>query len=298
MITLAYSDRSVFKKSVSSALFDAMNITILIVLSVITIYPFLRVLAVSFSGPYALTGYPLSIIPKNFTIASYLSIMKNTSVTVGFTNSIVITLIGTFLDTLITVMVAYPLSKKRLPNRNLYTMFFVATMFFSAGLIPSYLNIKSLGLLNTYPVLILPRLINTFNMLICRNFFMSISPEIEESASVDGANDIMILFKLILPISKPIIVTLLLWYGVARWNSYFDCLLYITDSKKFLLSVVLRNIIMSGSNERAANDKSSIYNFELIRTSTIVVSTIPILLVYPFIQKYFVKGIMIGSLKG
>ena len=298
MIALFYSNRSIFKKSASSVLFDVLNITILLFLTVITLYPFLRVLAVSLSSPYALTGYPLSIIPRNFTIGSYLSLLKNESITVGFTNSIVITLIGTLLDTLITVMVAYPLSKKRLPHRNLFTMFFVATMFFSAGLIPSYLNIKSLGLLNTYPVLILPRLINTFNMLICRNFFMSISPEIEESASVDGANDISILFRLIIPISKPIIVTLLLWYGVARWNSYFDCLLYVTDSKKFLLSVVLRNIIMSGSNERAASDKSSIYNFELIRTSTIVLSTIPILVVYPFIQKYFVKGIMIGSLKG
>lgn len=286
------------KKPVGSVVFDTANTMFLIFLSVITIYPFLRVLAVSFSSPYALNGFPLSIIPKNFTINSYLSVMENDSVTIGFRNSIIITFIGTLLDTFITVLLAYPLSKKRLPHRNIITFFFVATMFFSAGLIPTYLNIKSLGLLDSYPVLILPRLVNTFNMLICRNFFMSISPEIEESASVDGANDIRILFKLIVPISKPIIVTLLLWYGVARWNSYFDCLLYITDSKKFLLSVVLRNIISSGSNERAPGDKTSIYNFELIRTSTIVISVIPVLLVYPFIQKYFVKGIMLGSLKG
>ena len=290
--------KNVIKKPIGSVIFDVFNIIILSLLTIVTLYPFLRVLAVSLSSPYALTGYPLSIIPKNFTIASYLSILKNDSITEGFVNSVAITLIGTFLDTLITVMLAYPLSKKGLPHRSFFTAFFVATMFFSAGLIPTYLNIKSLGLLNTYPVLILPRLINTFNMLICRNFFMSISPEIEESASVDGANDLTILIKLIIPISKPIIVTLLLWYGVARWNSYFDCLLYITDSKKFLLAVVLRNIITTGSNERAAGDKSSIFNYELIRSSTIVLSTVPILLVYPFIQKYFVKGIMVGSLKG
>ena len=290
--------KNVIKKPIGSVIFDVFNIIVLSLLTIVTLYPFLRVLAVSLSSPYALTGYPLSIIPKNFTIASYLSILKNDSITEGFVNSVAITLIGTFLDTLITVMLAYPLSKKGLPHRSFFTAFFVATMFFSAGLIPTYLNIKSLGLLNTYPVLILPRLINTFNMLICRNFFMSISPEIEESASVDGANDLTILIKLIIPISKPIIVTLLLWYGVARWNSYFDCLLYITDSKKFLLAVVLRNIITTGSNERAAGDKSSIFNYELIRSSTIVLSTVPILLVYPFIQKYFVKGIMVGSLKG
>ena len=286
------------KKSAGSVVFDLLNAVMLLVLSVVTIYPFLRVLAVSLSSPYALTGMPLTIIPKNFTLASYFSLFKNGSVTVGFINSIVVTLVGTFLETMFTVMLAYPLSKKRLPHRNFFTFLFVATMFFNAGLIPTYLNIKSFGLLNTYPVLILPKLINTFNMLICRNFFMSISPEIEESASIDGANDVSILFKLIIPISKPIIVTLLLWYGVASWNSYFDCLLYVTDSKKFLLSVVLRNIITLGSNDRAAGDKNSIYNVELIRSSVIILSTIPILLVYPFIQKYFVKGIMIGSLKG
>jgi putative aldouronate transport system permease protein len=292
------SSGSILKKSVGAWIFDSFNTILLSLLAIITIYPFLRILAVSLSSSYALTGFPLSIIPKNFTIASYLSILENEAVTIGFKNSVIITLIGTLFDTILTAMVAYALSNKRLPHRSFFTMFFVATMFFSAGLIPTYLNIKSLGLLNTYPVLILPRLINTFYMLICRNFFMSISPEIEESASIDGANDITILFKLIMPISKPILATLLLWYGVARWNSYFDCLIYITDYKKFLLSVVLRNVIRIGSNERAAGDKTSIYNFELIRSSTIILSTIPILIVYPFLQKYFVKGIMIGSLKG
>lgn len=286
------------RKSAGSAVFDTFNAILLSLLAIVTLYPFLRVLAVSLSGPYALNAHPLTILPRDFSIASYQSILKNDSVTTGFLTSVVITVTGTVLDVLLTAMLAYPLSKKRLPHRNFFTAFFVATMFFSAGLIPTYLNIKSLGLINTYPVLVLPRLISTFYMLICRNFFMSISPEIEESASVDGANDITILFRLIVPVSKPILVTLLLWYGVARWNSYFDCLLYVTDSRKFLLSVVLRNIITEGSNVRAAADKSSIYNYELVRSSTIILSVIPVLIVYPFLQKYFVKGIMIGSLKG
>lgn len=281
-----------------SHIFDAFNVLVLSILAIVTLYPFLRVLAVSMSSPYALSAFPMSIIPRNFTMTSYLSVLHNVNVTRGFATSTVITVIGTAADVLLTAMLAYPLSKKRLPHRNFFTAIFVATMFFSAGLIPSYLNIKSLGLINNYLVFIVPRLISTFYLLICRNFFMSISPEIEESASVDGANDITILFKLILPISKPIFVTLLLWYGVARWNSYFDCVLYVTDSKKFLLSVVLRNIIMQGSNDRAPGDRTSIYAQELIRASTIVVSVVPILIVYPFLQKYFVKGIMIGSLKG
>lgn len=290
--------RNVIKKSVGSHVFDAFNILVLSIMAVVTLYPFLRVLAVSLSSPYALNAFPMSIIPRNFTITSYLSVLGNDNITRGFITSTLVTAVGTVSDVLLTAMLAYPLSKKRLPHRNFFTAFFVATMFFSAGLIPTYLNIKSLGLINNYMVFILPRLISTFYMLICRNFFMSISPEIEESAAVDGANDITILFKLIVPISKPILVTLLLWYGVARWNSYFDCVLYVTDSKKFLLSVVLRNIIMEGTNERAQGDKTSIYAQELIRASTIVVSVIPVLLVYPFLQKYFVKGIMIGSLKG
>lgn len=290
--------RYVIKKSMGSHIFDAFNVLVLSILAIVTLYPFLRVLAVSMSSPYALSAFPMSIIPRNFTMTSYLSVLHNVNVTRGFATSTVITVIGTAADVLLTAMLAYPLSKKRLPHRNFFTAIFVATMFFSAGLIPSYLNIKSLGLINNYLVFIVPRLISTFYLLICRNFFMSISPEIEESASVDGANDITILFKLILPISKPIFVTLLLWYGVARWNSYFDCVLYVTDSKKFLLSVVLRNIIMQGSNDRAPGDRTSIYAQELIRASTIVVSVVPILIVYPFLQKYFVKGIMIGSLKG
>lgn len=297
MIKLA-SNKNFLKRSFGSWTFDAVNTAILIFMAVVTLYPFLRVLAISLSSTYALTGYPLSIIPRNFNLNAYITAFKDPSISTGFANSIAITVIGTALDTILTVMVAYPLSKKRLPHRNLLTMFFVATMFFSAGLIPTYLNIKSIGLINTYGALVFPRLISTFNMLICRNFFMSISPEIEESASVDGANDVSILYRLIIPISKPIIVTLILWYGVARWNSYFDCMLYVTDTKKFLLSVVLRNIILKGSLDRVASDRISANNFELARTSVIVISTIPILLVYPFLQKYFVQGIMVGSLKG
>jgi putative aldouronate transport system permease protein len=178
-------------------------------------------------------------------------------------------------------------------------MLCVFTMFFGAGLIPNYLLVKRLGLVDSYLALVLPRLISTYNMLICRNFFMAISPEIEESASIDGANDITILFKLIIPIAKPIIVTLALWYGVSRWNSYFDCLIYITDPKKRVLPVVLREFITRGTNEKLKQEiTSSQFNVELVRTSTLILSMVPVLIVYPFLQKYFVKGIMVGSLKG
>jgi putative aldouronate transport system permease protein len=286
------------RRSPGELVFDVANAVFLVLLAFTTLYPFLRILAVSLSAPYALTAFPLSVAPRGFTLAAYASILQYRPILQGFKNSVIITVIGTMADVVLTTMLAYPLSKKRLPHRTLFTMLCVATMFFDPGLIPTYLNIRGLGLIDRYLALIVPRLIRTYNMLICRNFFMSISPEIEESASVEGANDIQILFRLIVPISKPVIMTLVLWYAVARWNSYFDCLIYINDPDKFVLSVVLRQVINWGANDRLPGERTGTFNVDLVRASTIIITTVPILLVYPFVQKYFVKGIMIGSLKG
>lgn len=286
------------RRSAGEIVFDSANTVFMVLLAGITLYPFLRILAVSLSAPYSLTAFPLSIVPRGFTFASYVSILQYRPIIVGFRNSVAITALGTACDVVLTAMLAYPLSKKRLPHRSFFTMLFVATMFFDPGLIPTYLNVRGLGLIDRYLALIVPRLIRTYNMLICRNFFMSISPEIEESASVEGANDITILFRLILPISKPIIMTLVLWYAVARWNSYFDCLIYITTPDKYVLSVVLRDIINWGTSDRIRGDRTGTFNLDLVRASTIMITTIPIILVYPFVQRHFVAGIMVGSLKG
>jgi putative aldouronate transport system permease protein len=286
------------RRSAAEVTFDAANAVFLVLLSVTTLYPFLRILAVSLSAPYALTAFPLSIVPRGMTLASYVAILQYRPIIVGFRNSIAITVIGTCADVLLTVLLAYPLSKKRLPHRTFFTMLFVFTMFFDPGLIPNYLNVRGLGLIDSYLALIVPRLIRTYNMLICRNFFMSISPEIEESAAVEGANDVTILFRLIVPISKPIIMTLVLWYAVARWNSYFDCLIYMTTPDKFVLSVVLRDIINWGVSDKLRGDRTGTFNVELVRASTIIITMIPIILVYPFVQRHFVAGIMVGSLKG
>jgi len=290
--------RTRWRGSPGEIAFDAANAVFLVLLSCTTLYPFLRILAVSLSAPYALNAFPLTVVPRGFTLSSYLAILQYRPIALGFRNSLAITVIGTFADTVLTAMLAYPLSKKRLPHRNLFTMLCVFTMFFDPGLIPTYLNVRSLGLIDRYLALIIPRLIRTYNMLICRNFFMSVPPEIEESAAVEGANDITILFRLIIPMSKPIIMTLILWYAVARWNSYFDCLIYMTDPDKFVLSVVLRQIINWGASEKLRGDRTGTFNVDLVRASTIIVTMVPIMLVYPFVQKHFVKGIMIGSLKG
>lgn len=286
------------RRSPGEIVFDAANTVLLAVLAVTTLYPFLRILAVSLSSPYALTAFPLAVIPRGFTLASYVSILQYRPIITGFTNSVAVTVVGTIADVVLTTMLAYSLSKKRLPHRTFFTMLCVFTMFFDPGLIPTYLNIRSLGLIDRYLALIVPRMIRTYNMLICRNFFMSISPEIEESASVEGANDVAILFRLILPISKPIIMTLVLWYAVARWNSYFDCLIYMTTPDKYVVSVVLRDIINWGATDKMQGDRTGTFNVELVRASTIIITTIPIILVYPFVQRHFVTGIMVGSLKG
>ena len=286
------------RRSAGEIIFDSANTVILLLLCFTTLYPFLRILAVSLSSPYALTAFPLSVIPRGLTLASYSSILSYKPILNGFRNSVAITVVGTLADVVMTTMLAYPLSKKRLPHRTFFTMLCVFTMFFDPGLIPTYLNVRSLGLIDRYLALIVPRLIRTYNMLICRNFFMSISPEIEESAAVEGANDVAILFRLILPLSKPIIMTLVLWYAVSRWNSYFDCLIYMTSPDKYVVSVVLRDIINWGATDKMQGDRTGTFNVELVRSSTIIITTIPIILVYPFVQRHFVAGIMVGSLKG
>ncbi len=298
--------RSGFKiknNTISGIIFDIFNYCFLAFLGLLTLYPFLRVLAVSLSAPYALESFPLAIFPRKFSIESYKTMLQNQQVITSFFNSVYITVLGSFLDVLITSMLAYALSKRNLPGRNVITVLVVFTMFFGPGLIPIFLNVKSLGLIDTRWALILPRLVNTYFMLICRNFFMSISSEIEESAKVDGANDITIYFRLIVPISKPVLLTLLLWYGVGKWNNYLDSMIYITTMDKRVLQNILREIIRFGSQDGQNFDigrstQKGMETLELIRSSVIVISTVPILLVYPFIQKHFVKGIMIGSLKG
>lgn len=268
-----------------------------------TVYPFINLISISFSTPSAANSYGLRLIPKEFTADPYKTVFSNPIIWTGYANTLYRTILGTTLNVLFTVMGAYPLSKKYLPNRNFYTSLIVFTMFFGGGLIPNYLLIKQLGLLENRMVLILPGLVSAYNMIIVRNYFMSLPEEIEDSAKIDGANEIRILFSIILPISIPIIATVTLWYAVGHWNAWFDCLLYITDPQKTVLQTILQKIVVQGSVQ--FSDMSSfdpaVENAvmpDTIKAATVVVATVPILCVYPFVQKYFVKGVMLGSLKG
>ncbi|MCU6708631.1 carbohydrate ABC transporter permease [Paenibacillus sp. J5C_2022] len=281
--------------------FDVLNYTVLIVLCLSTIYPFMFLLSLSLSpGDVSLTQ--IRIIPSKVTFDNYMKVLTNDFIASGFANTMVRTLIGTALTVLVTIFTAYPLAKKQFPHRGFWTAFIVFTMFFSGGLIPSYFLVKSLGLMNSVWALVLPGLIHTFQMIIARNFFMSIPESLEESAKIDGANEIRILFQIVIPLSMPIVATLSLWTAVGHWNAWFDSMIYISDADKHVLQVVLRRIVLEGTQDmmdlNAMADEDLVANPETIKATTVMVATIPIIMVYPFVQKYFVKGMMIGSLKG
>ncbi|BFH67295.1 putative ABC transporter permease protein YtcP [Paenibacillus dendritiformis] len=292
------------KKSIGEKVFDTANVVFLILFSITAVYPFLNVMSISFSTSSAANAYGLKLWPQEVSLDGYRAVFANKLIWTGYYNTIFRTVLGTFLNVIFSVMCAYPLSKKYLPHRNLFTAFIVFTMFFSGGLIPNYLLIKELGLLDSRWSLILPGLIAAFTMIIVRNYFMSLPEEVEESARIDGANDMRILFSIVLPMSMPIIATISLWYAVAHWNAWFDSLLYISDPNKAVLGNVLRKIVIEGSSQFQQFDQGFNQNGQtavtpdIIKAATIMVATVPIICVYPFVQKYFVKGVIVGSLKG
>lgn len=286
------------RKTKGDIVFDILNILLMFLICLTTLYPFLYLLAMSF-GNSALMG--LNLLPKKLDFSAYRQVLQNTYMFSGFTNTIIKTVIGTALTLLFTISAAYPLSKKNFPNRNVWTSLVVFTMFFSGGLIPNYLLVSDLGLLNSMWSLILPGLISTYNMIIMRNFFMSLPDSLEEAAKIDGANDIRILRSIIIPVSLPIIATIALWTVVGHWNAWFDSMIYIKSANKQVLKLILRRIVIEGTSQLMDLNGSvdaGRASPENIKAASIIVATLPILIAYPFLQKYFVKGVMVGSLKG
>lgn len=254
---------------------------------------------ISISEGASSAQYTFSILPKNPTLANYKFALGTSAIPTGFKNSIIRTVVGTALSVIMTACGAYPLSKKNLPNRNLWTTIILIPMFFGGGLIPSYLLMKSLNLINTRWALILPGLVSTYNLILVRNYMMSLPDSIEESAKIDGANDITVLFRIVLPISKPILATIALWVAVGHWNAWFDCLIYITKEELNVLQVVLYRVINMGSEQTVTGQFTGEYVYpDALKACVIMITTVPIILVYPFAQKYFIQGIMVGSLKG
>lgn len=284
--------------------FDFIFYLILILLSVTILLPFIHLLSISLSPSYVATTPGLHLIPKDITLDNYVKVFTSRFIWVGYKNTIIRTVVGTIVQLFVTSMGAYALSKKYFPHRTFWTFIIVFTMFFSGGLIPTYLLIKELGLINRYAAMILPSLVSAFNLVIMRNFFSSIPDDYEESCMIDGANRFVIFFTIIVPLSMPILATVGLWLVVGHWNSWFDVLLYIQDDTKFTLQIILRRIILSGTQQLVDMTTGGVFFEETnsspegLKAASIYIATIPILCTYPYIQKYFVKGIMIGSLKG
>ncbi len=269
------------------------------------LYPLIFVLFASFSDPRLIYESPLLIWPKGFNVTSYIEVFKNTEIWVAFKNTIIYTTVGTFINIVMTTLGAYPLSRDRFYGKNVITFFIVLTMFFSGGLIPLYLVNQQLGLMNTMWALVLPPAISVFNLVIMRTYFQTNLPkEVEESAFMDGATEFQLLYKIVLPLSTPIVAVLILFYGVAHWNSYFEALIYLTDREKFPLQLILREILVQNSMEQMlettvdAGYADRMIEKQSLKYAVVIVSTLPLLILYPLLSKFFEKGIMVGSLKG
>lgn len=274
------------------------GITILIVL-----IPLLFVVAASFSDPDLVIKGEVFLLPKGITTKAYSMVFENKDIWRGFVNTMFYVVAGTLISVTLTVLAAYPLSRKKLPGRNYIMMGILFTMYFSGGMVPTYLLVRDLGMYNTVWSVLLPAALSTYNLIVAKTFFEnSIPEELYESAQLDGCGNITMLFKIVLPLSKAIIAVLILYYAVNIWNSYFDALIYLKDVEKQPLQIVLRNILLIGQTEQlGTNDvgmAEKIKMAEAIKYSVIVVSSLPMLILYPFAQKYFVKGVMIGAVKG
>lgn len=284
-------------------LFQWLNALFIAMMCVMMLYPFIHVLSISLSSHAESLRAGIHLYPREVSWDAYARVFAAGDIWVAMGNSVYRTVVATALSVIGMSFGAYALSKRYLPHRYFFTMFIVFTMFFSGGLIPSYLLIKSLGLLDSRWALIVPTMFNSFSMLIMRNFFMSLPQELEESAKIDGANDIRILFSLVMPMSKPILATVTLWTAVAQWNAWFDALIYVSDHKKTVLQLYLRRLIIENQDQEMQSIMLQASNVaqvtpESVKAAVLMVATIPIVLLYPFMQKHFVKGILIGSVKG
>ena len=286
------------RKRKKGMLFDLLNGLILTAVALVTLYPFLYVVFASSSDPLKLmSNSGLLFAPMGFSLNAYVRVFDNPSIYSGYANTFFYVVVGTLVNIVATCMAAYVLSRKQFMLRRFLTVMFIFTMYFSGGLIPSYLLIKDLGLINSRLSLILPGAVNTFNLMIMITGFEGVPESLEESARMDGAGDWTILFRIIMPLAKPTIMVMLLYYAVGHWNSWFNAMIYLRDADKMPLQIFLRDIL-TRSQLGAMTGQVDVEDVGLtIKYATIIVSTVPVLCIYPFIQKHFVKGVMIGAVK-
>lgn len=290
------------KRKSDEKLFDVVVSALALLILVVVLYPLIFIVSASFSDPALVLSGEVVLLPKQITLEAYRNVFQNDQIWNGYGNTILYTAVGTVINLIMTTLAAYPLSRPDLPGRGIIMFFVTLTMFFSGGLIPSYLLVKNLGMVDTMWALVIPGAIATYNLIVMRTYFQSSIPwEIQEAAHIDGCSNWKLLTHVILPLSKPILAVMILFYAVGHWNSFFNALIYIRSKDMYPLQLVLREVLMVSQADAVDSSvglESKILLAESIKYVVIIISSLPVLLMYPFVQKHFVKGVMIGSLKG
>lgn len=290
--------------STGDKVFIILVYVLLSAVMLIVLYPLIYIVSASFSDPQAVVSGKVMLWPVDVTLRGYKAVFKNPKIITGFINSFIYMGVGTVVNLIMTMLCAYPLSRKEFTARNKIAALFVFTMYFSGGLMPTYMIVNKLGLINTRWAMIIPSAMSTYNMIIARTYMVnSIPDELYEAAQIDGCSPFKYLLKVIVPLSKPILAVLALYYGIAKWNNYFDAMLYINDADLQPLTIVLREILIQNQiDPTMLTDASAMAKLqgmtELLKYAVIVVASVPVLAIYPFVQKYFVKGVAIGAVKG
>ena len=286
-------------------IFGAVVFVIVTLLMLIVLYPLVYVLSCSVSSPTAVGAGEVVLLPKGFTLMGYRRVFQEPDILLGYKNTLFYTIIGTAINLCVTVPAGYMLSKKEVPGRNLFMFLFMFTMYFSGGMIPSFLLVKSLHLYDTRAVLVILGAFSTYNCIICRTFFAALPHELEEAAAIDGCSTVRTFIQIVLPLSQALLGVMVLYFAVGHWNSYFNAMIYVNNEKYKPLQLILRRILIleqaSSNMMEGGGDEYAAEQFklkELIKYAVIVVSSLPVLVLYPFLQKYFAQGVMIGSIKG
>ena len=301
-IEKAQVKHNAIRKSVGDRIFDTFNTILLLILCFITLYPMWYVLCASFTKNSYLVAHPGAIFwPHGFNVGSYKLAFSHPLILSGYKNILIVLAVSLPINIALTLFCGYFLASKNVLLKKPVLFIIMFTMFFNGGMIPSYLNVRDLGLYNSLWSLILPGAMSVYNAIICRTAIEAVPDSLTESAYIDGANDLIIVFRIILPLIMPTIAVLLLYYGVGHWNAWFNASIYLKDNTKLPIQNVLRSILIANSNilNSAAAENDQVNEFaEAIKYSTIILTTVPVLCIYPFLQKYFVKGVMIGAVKG
>lgn len=296
MTTPPHANR--IKRPLGSVIFDVVNITFLVLLAFTTLYPFWDTLVVSFSSLKGYLSQPVHLWPAEWSIDGYAYMLAKPELWTAYGNTLFITLVGTALNMVVTIMTAYVLSKKELRGHRVLTFLAVFTMMFSGGIIPTYMVIKEVGLMNSLWAMIIPSLISTYNLIILRNFFLAMPKELEESATLDGCTEVGVLFRIVLPVSLPAITTISLFYAVDHWNDFFSAVMYINRQSNWPLQLFLRSMLFESDAAYQSGGESLFLLGQPMKMAAVMMAILPIMAAYPFFQKYFAKGVMVGAVKG